>query len=315
VNDINGGFYGHGTFHFHGELGHGESEVLARKDGVAFILSEFFPLAHGKIAKREGSDAFADESEGGIAGGSGHAAHLAVLSFPEFEADPGVDDFLTDAHGRVAVGNVRCSFQAPGPAGKAAMPFDDDGSAAQFFHRVFIGFSLDQDKVASTVFVAGVEQLVFKRLFIGKKEESLRIHIEPPKRETFRRKTKILERALVLLTGVRVELAEDSVGFVERDEHGGGGWRLEVGGRRSEVGGRKAEGGRRKAEGGRRKAEGGRRKAEGGRRRAEGGRRKAEGGRRKAEGGRRKAEGGRRRSGFEDPLLWLLEHCSEHSAD
>ena len=158
---------------------------------------------------------------------------------------------MADADWWLTVWKIRCLFKSFGPAGEAAIVFDFDGAAAELIECFLIWNSFNEDEVAAAVLVARVEKPVLERLLIGKKEESFRVHIESPEWETFRRKTELLQSPLFFLIRVRVELAEDTVGFVKGDEHGGG----------------------------------------------------------------RKVEGGGRRAGFEDPLLWLLEHGSEHSAD
>ena len=162
---------------------------------------------------------------------------------------------MADADWWLTVWKIRCLFKSFGPAGEAAIVFDFDGAAAELIECFLIWNSFNEDEVAAAVLVARVEKPVLERLLIGKKEESFRVHIESPEWETFRRKTELLQSPLFFLIRVRVELAEDTVGFVKGDEHGGG---------------RKVEGGRWKVEGGRWKVEGGGRRAEGGGRRAEG---------------------------------------------
>ena len=54
---------------------------LAGEDRGALFFVEFPPSSDGEIAERKGSNAFAEESQAGIADGGNHAADLAVFSF------------------------------------------------------------------------------------------------------------------------------------------------------------------------------------------------------------------------------------------
>jgi len=90
------------------------------------------------IAEGESADAFAKEAEAGEADGGGHAADLAVFAFAEFESEPGIDDFLANADGGIAVGVGRGLLESLGAAAQAFVTFDHDGSAAEFGEGGFI---------------------------------------------------------------------------------------------------------------------------------------------------------------------------------
>ncbi len=96
---------------------------------------------------------------------------------------------------------------------------DLKGAAAEGFEGLFIRDPFDKDEVAAAVLVARVEESVLERLFISEKEEPFRVHVEPPERETFWREVEFRQSPLVVRIRVLVELAEDSVGLVEGDEH------------------------------------------------------------------------------------------------
>jgi hypothetical protein len=76
-----------------------------------------------------------------------------------------------------------------------------------------------QDEITTAVFKARIEQAVFKFLFVSEKKETLRIHVETTHGKAAGRKGKFSQGALVLLSRIGVELAENPVGFVEGEEH------------------------------------------------------------------------------------------------
>ncbi|MFT6179327.1 MAG: hypothetical protein ACJAQT_000240 [Akkermansiaceae bacterium] len=146
---------------------------------------------------------------------------MAVFTFAEFEADPGIDNFLANADGGIARGKRGGLFEGLGAAGSAGVAFDDDGSATEFGERGFIGDSFDEDEVAAAVLIARIEEAIFERFFVREEKEAFRVHVEAAEREAFWREAEFLESALSFVAGVGIELAENSVGFVEGDEHGG----------------------------------------------------------------------------------------------
>ena len=194
--------------------------TLPCEDGGAFFFIEFLPFADGEIAEGEGADALAQEAEAGEADGGGHAADLPVFAFAELEAEPGVDDFLANADGGIAVGDGRGLLEGLGAAGHAAVTFDNESSAAELSEGCFIWDAFDEDEVAATMVEAGIQQAVFERFLVGEEEEALGVHIETAEREALRREIELLEGALSFVAGVGIELAEDAEGFVESNEHG-----------------------------------------------------------------------------------------------
>ena len=102
------------------------------------------------------------------------------------------------------------------------MPLDDKFSAAELGHGLFRGLSLDKNEVTAAMLELGMKEAVFERLFVGEEKQAFRVHIEPTKRENFRRKVEFLEGTVLFVTRVRIELAENAVGLVEGDKHGVG---------------------------------------------------------------------------------------------
>ena len=105
----------------------------------------------------EAADADAEEAEGGMADGGGHAADLAVLAFEQFQGDPAGGHGLAEADGRVARGNLRLRIEDPGAAGQGLAALKDE-SLAELEQGVRRGDAFDLDPVFALVGVARVEQ-------------------------------------------------------------------------------------------------------------------------------------------------------------
>ncbi len=81
---------------------------MADFDGGKFAVS-----AGSQIAKREGAEGGANEAEGGVSDGGGHAAHLPVLAFGDDEFNPGGGKVGAVANGRVSWRKRRVRRQEP----------------------------------------------------------------------------------------------------------------------------------------------------------------------------------------------------------
>ena len=82
-------------------------------------------MAGGQGGEAEIADADAEEAEGGVADGGGHAADLAVFAFDEFEADPAVGHAFPKADGRDAGRDFGLGFEQPGATGEGFVALDD----------------------------------------------------------------------------------------------------------------------------------------------------------------------------------------------
>jgi len=154
-----------------------------------------------------------------VADGSGHAADLAVLAFSKFEAKPGIDDIFSISDRRITIGNWWGLLKGFGPAGEALVTFDDESAAAKFGESGVIGLSLHKDEVAAAVGVAGIEKAIFERFFVCEKKEPFGVHVESSEGKAPRREVEFLQSALPFVPGVGIKLAENTVGFVEGNEH------------------------------------------------------------------------------------------------
>lgn len=166
----------------------------------------------------EPADGDADEPEGGVADGGGHAADLAVFSFDEGERDPAVRDFLADADRGDAGRDHRLGSEQMDPGRGAAVALDGQSAAAEEIERAFPGDAFDLGVVGLGLFRAGVEDAGDEIFFITEEEEAFGIAVESADRPDFRRQGEIGEGALA--GDVRGELAEDIEGLVEGDKHG-----------------------------------------------------------------------------------------------
>jgi hypothetical protein len=125
------------------------------------LFREFTPFSDREATHRKSANAFPKKAEGWVANGGGHAAHLAVFSFAEFKAEPGIDDAFTIADGRVTIGDRRSLLEKFGSAGKAGVPFYNEAPVAKLFKRSRLGFSFHEDEITTAVFEARIEETIF----------------------------------------------------------------------------------------------------------------------------------------------------------
>ena len=175
-------------------------------------------MSRGEFSERESADAGADEAEGGVAGGGGHAADLAVFALAEFEGEPGGGDVVSLADGRVARGEIGIGIEEFGAAGEGAVAADLDAGAENFEGR-FVGDAFDLDGVAAAVAEFRVKELVDDLVLVGEEEEAFGVEVEATDGEDGVGEIEFGEGALGGFVGVLVELAEDAEGFVEGEEH------------------------------------------------------------------------------------------------
>jgi hypothetical protein len=125
------------------------------------LFREFTPFSDREATQRKSANAFPKKAKGRVANGGGHAAHLAVFSFAEFKAEPGIDDAFSIADGRVTIGDRRSLLEKFGSAGKAGVPFYDEAPAAKLFKGSRGGFSFHEDEITTAVFEARIEEAIF----------------------------------------------------------------------------------------------------------------------------------------------------------
>lgn len=161
--------------------------------------------------------------------GGGHASDLAIAAFDEFEFDPAVGDVLAKADGRIARGDDRLGIEERDSAWPGAVILDGDtrGELLEGFRG---GDPFDLGPVGAGVAALGIEQAGIQAGFIAEQEQALGVGIESAEGVDVGWKTEPGEGTVGRTVGG--ELAEDTVRFVEGDQH--------VGRRAEQQGGREA---------------------------------------------------------------------------
>lgn len=211
------------------------------EDGLAFGGGEDAPVTRGQGTEPELADADADEAEGGVSDGGGHAADLSVFAFVEFEGDPAIRHGFAVSDGRVACGQDERGLGAEGDGvlggvgpGREDLGwwFEETGAAgsgevvadAHAAFELAEGFrgwdAFDLDPVFARVCVARVEDTCGEGGFIGEEEKAFGVGVEAADGVDAGWEPELCEGQLAGVIGC--ELGEDAAGFVEGDEHGGG---------------------------------------------------------------------------------------------
>jgi hypothetical protein len=191
---------------------------VLRKDGGALGGGEFAPLAGGKIAEGEISDAGAEQAERGVADGGGHTADLAVSSLDEFEGEPGVGDGFSHADGRDARGDDGSRIEEARATGQRAVIVDRDAATGESGEGLGGGRAFDLGPVFAAVGVARIEEAGVEAGLVAEKEEAFAIGVEATEGVDAGREFEVGERA-PFRAWLGRELREDAVGFVEREQH------------------------------------------------------------------------------------------------
>jgi len=147
----------------------------------------------------------------------GHAADLAVATFPDHQFQPGGGNRLAVADGRVSGPEVRLG-QSPNlrrrrPAVGKVDPF------GQRPKGLVVRLALDLDPVGLGLFETGVAQPVLDATVVGQNQQSLAVPIQPASRIDAGDRNEILEARATLAVP---ELGENPVGLVEEKDAGHG---------------------------------------------------------------------------------------------
>jgi hypothetical protein len=156
------------------------------------------------------ADGDAEEAEGGVAGGGGHFADLAVAPFLEGEFEPAGGDVLADTDRGIAGGEVGVDLMGLGGEGLASFY---DNAGAELLEGGLGDFAFDLGPVSAGVRVFRVEEFGVEAGFVGEKQESFTVAVETAEGVDAFGKTEFGERALSGVVGR--ELGEDAVGFVQ----------------------------------------------------------------------------------------------------
>jgi hypothetical protein len=190
-----------------------------REDPAALVGSHGPPLAGRKVPKIEGADADAQETEGRVADGCSHAAHLTVLSLDQFEFEPAVGDTFPEADGWIPRRHRRLRVQQTDLAWTCAVSLDGH-AGSELAEGVRGGDPFDLGPVGAGVAVFGIEETAVEAGFVAEEEETLGVRVEATQGIHLRREPKAVERTVG--GTIRSELAEDAAGLVEGNQHGAG---------------------------------------------------------------------------------------------
>jgi hypothetical protein len=151
------------------------NRTLPGEDGGAVGFGEFAPLAGGEVVwEVELADGYSEEAEGGMAGGSGHFADLAVAAFMQREFDPTGGNIFPFANGRVTRRNIGVDLFGLGGEGWASF-YDQAG--AEFLEGGLGDLAFDLGPVGAGVGLFGVEEFGVESGFVGEKEEAFAVAV------------------------------------------------------------------------------------------------------------------------------------------
>src|SRR5438093_5276376 len=88
----------------------------SREHERALGLGQRSPGSGWELAQFNSTDAHADQAQGGMSNGSGHAPHLAVLALDQLQAEPAGGDGFAEADGWLSGWDLWLRVQNPGAA-------------------------------------------------------------------------------------------------------------------------------------------------------------------------------------------------------
>lgn len=77
--------------------------ALASKDCIAFFFIELLPATRLETPEWEGTDSLTNEAECWETNRGCHSTHLTIFPLTQLQAEPGIDDFLTNPDRRVSL--------------------------------------------------------------------------------------------------------------------------------------------------------------------------------------------------------------------
>jgi hypothetical protein len=171
-------------------------------------------VAGGQPGKRPIPDAATDKPQRGEADGSGHAPHLAVLAFPQFDLEPARRDALPVTDGRMPRPEALGVFDAPGHTRQRSGAVDLY-SRAQPPQGAFVGFSLHLDPIGLRQLLLRMADGMLEGAIVGQDQQAFTVGVEPARRIDLRNRNEVFQRRLAAF---RAELAKNAVRFVEEND-------------------------------------------------------------------------------------------------
>ena len=145
-----------------------------------------------------------------------HAPNLAVLSFDQFQLEPGSWHGLANANRRIARRRLGIGLNQTCDA-RFGFSLLDGWASLKFLQRFRRWNALNLRPINSWVLTFRIEQARVQPRLIAKQQQPFRISVQSSERINTFRKRKFRERAIGRT--IRRELRKRPVWFVERDQH------------------------------------------------------------------------------------------------
>ena len=139
-------------------------------------------MAGRKIAQLQVAHAAADEAQGGVANGGGHAPHLAVFSLGQLDVQPSGGNGTADADGWIAGRDLRGGIEHAHLARAGPVALDGKAATGEAVESGLVRNAFDLDEIAPPVAMGGIEQQVVEAGFVAEKQKPLGIEVQPAKR-------------------------------------------------------------------------------------------------------------------------------------
>ena len=162
------------------------------------------------------SDPHPHQPQGGMPNGGCHPAHLPVLPFDQFHADPASGHIFAETDGWVPLRNLWLRFNDFDGAGQGAAALHHD-TLRQLPECFRSRYPFHLGPILAFVRISGVKQAGVQSRLIGQQYQAFRIGIQPADGVHPGRKPKFAQRP-VWRTVAR-ELGNDTPRFVEGQQH------------------------------------------------------------------------------------------------
>src|SRR5437867_1292323 len=189
---------------------------LVARDRFAFPTAQFLPFSRRQIAQFQTADLHTNQAQRWMADRGGHAPHLAVLAFDQFQTDPAIRNALPKTDRRIARRQFRPGFQQP-RAARQGPPPENHHASFQLPQRLGVRDPLYLSPINPPMSVARVQQPFIELRLIAQQQQSFALSVQPSNGVNAGRKTEFRQRASP--GTVRRKLRDDPVRLVKGDEH------------------------------------------------------------------------------------------------
>ena len=147
----------------------------------------------------------------------GHLAHLMIPAFGEFKSDPGIRHVLTKSDRRIAGSDIWLRVQDVCTSRQRGAPTDYH-ALFEFLKGRGIRDLFHLCPINSDMGIVRMKQSRIQFRLIAEQQQSFTFSVQPADWVNTLRKSKV-RQCPVLRSGLRGELREHAVRFIERDEH------------------------------------------------------------------------------------------------